>query len=404
MRIMWLSDNPNSHSGYGTQTRNLVTRLAKKGHFIICVGCNYPPQKYPSYLDNDGNILVVPTDGYSDRRTLEEFFWQYKPDVFVAFTDPRFIPHVFSLEFVIRRTTPLLFWHLWDNEPFPSFNIPYYKSCDLVIASSKFTYDLLNPVLKDMAFIPLGVDTKVFYKKNEKDKNIVKEEFVKRWGERKRFVVGWVSRNTWRKIPTHPLRIFKEFSEGKDDVVLVIHTDPNDRQGVALIPTKNIVFKDSDKFVFLSVPRGQGEDYMNDLYNTFDVHLNTSFAEGFGLCVLESMATGVPNIVTRTGGVQNLVKKEEEVYGWAIEPTVRVLNGSQEVPFIYEDYTNPRDFVEILNHIYDHKEVLDEMGKKCIMRIRRDFSVDMIAEMWDKLLTKVKKDYKKPSDFRIAEL
>jgi len=401
---MWLSDNPNSNSGYGTQSKNLIKRLVEKGHTFVCIGCNYPPQKFPLYLDNDKRVLVVPIEGYGNRQVVEDLFFRHKPDAFVAFTDPRFIAHVFSLDFVIRKSTPLIFWHLWDNEPFPTFNIPFYRSCDLVVASSKFTYDLLNPVLKNLAFIPLGVDTKVFYKKDEQEENKVKQDFVKRWGERKKFVIGWVSRNTWRKLPTHPLAIFKEFSEGKEDVVLVMHTDPNDNQGTALIPTKNVIFKENKASIFLSIPRGQDVHYMNDLYNTFDVHLNTSYAEGFGLCVLESMAAGVPNIVTKTGGVQNLVKDEKEEFGWAIEPKVRVLNGSQLVPFIYEDYTDPKDFVKILEHIYNHREILEEMGKKSVVRINRDFSVDMIANMWDNTLKLVKGSFKKAPDFRVVEV
>ena len=396
---MWLSDNPNSHSGYGTQTRNLIKKLVEKGHSFVSLGCNYPRQKFPFYLDGDKRVLVVPVEGYGNRQTVEDLFWRYRPDVFVAFTDPRFIPHVFSLDFVIRRTSPLIFWHLWDNDPFPDFNIPFYKSCDLVVASSKFTYDLLSPVLKNVSFIPLGVDTKVFYKKGANEENKVKEDFIRRWGGKRKFVIGWVNRNTWRKLPTYPLEIFREFSEDKSDVVLVMHTDPYDSQGVALIPSKNAIFKGSETFIFLSIPRGQDAHYMNDLYNTFDVHLNTSYAEGFGLSVLESMATGVPNIVPKTGGVQNLV---EDGSGWAISPKVRVMNGSQTVPYIYEDYTDPKDFVKILNHIYTHQEILEEMGKKSITRAQ-DFSVEKVANMWDKMLKVVKTNFKKIPDFRVVE-
>jgi len=61
----------------------------------------------------------------------------------------------------IRRVCPLVFYHLWDDEPFPKFNIPYYNSCDHIIAGSKFTWNLLtnNDTPENMlSYAPIGFD------------------------------------------------------------------------------------------------------------------------------------------------------------------------------------------------------------------------------------------------------
>jgi glycogen synthase len=50
-----------------------------------------------------------------------------------------------------------------------------------------------------------------------------------------------------------------------------------------------------------SPPNVIGDEGINQLHNVADVGINTSDGEGFGLCQLEHMYTGAPQIVTDVG-------------------------------------------------------------------------------------------------------
>mgnify|MGYP001338710507 CR=1 FL=1 len=65
-----------------------------------------------------------------------------------------------------------------------------------------------------------------------------------------------------------------------------------------------------------------------------------SDAEGFGLSANESLACGTPIIATKTGGLTRQVvdHRDGTENGFALEPDVRSMVGSQMVPYIYEDY------------------------------------------------------------------
>jgi glycosyltransferase involved in cell wall biosynthesis len=49
------------------------------------------------------------------------------------------------------------------------------------------------------------------------------------------------------------------------------------------------------------------DDSINQLYNAADVGINTSNGEGFGLCQLEHMATGAPQVVMDIGGYRSFI-------------------------------------------------------------------------------------------------
>jgi len=71
-----------------------------------------------------------------------------------------------------------------------------------------------------------------------------------------------------------------------------------------------------------SAPNVVSDETINQLYNITDVGINTSDGEGFGLCQLEHLYTGAPQVVTDVGsyrsflddGVADLVPSNSRVY------------------------------------------------------------------------------------------
>ena len=59
-----------------------------------------------------------------------------------------------------------------------------------------------------------------------------------------------------------------------------------------------------------SPPNVIGDDGINQLYNVADIGLNTSDGEGFGLCQLEHLYTGAPQIVVDTGSYRSFLTED----------------------------------------------------------------------------------------------
>ncbi len=82
-------------------------------------------------------------------------------------TDPRFYVWLWEMEDEIRANVPMIYYHVWDNYPLPSFLIrEFYESNDVVASISKVTDDIVNEVTKEVEciYIPHAVDTKILKK------------------------------------------------------------------------------------------------------------------------------------------------------------------------------------------------------------------------------------------------
>jgi len=390
-KILVLSDHPFSPSGVGTQTRYMVEGLLKTGKYtFICLGgaikhADYQPQKVEEYGDD---LIIYPVDGYGTQETVRSVLRTEKPDMLWFMTDPRFFSWLWEIEDEIRPLAPMVYYHVWDNYPFPRYNKIWYDSCDSVVAISKVTEDIVKNVSPDvdLHYIPHAVNPE-FFKPLETEEV---SELRKNSGFEDKFVVFWNNRNARRKQPATLIFWFKEFLDkiGKDNAVLLMHTDPDDPNG----PNLNAVVHE------LGLLNGEVKFSTNKLdfaqlasmYNISDVTVNISDAEGFGLSTLESLNCGTPIIVNMTGGLQEQVTNGEEWFGVGIEPSSKAVIGSQDIPYIYEDRINKQDFIDALEKLYNmteaERKTLGERGKE---HVRQNYNFDSYVEEWDKTLQEI---------------
>ena len=359
-KILVLSDHPLSPSGVGTQTKYMIEALLKTGRYqFICLGGaithhDYSPQKISPHEDD---WIVYPVDGYGNHETIRSVLQKEKPDMLWFMTDPRFYGWLWEIENEVRVNVPMVYYHVWDNHPAPFFNAPYYRSTDEVICISKVTHEILKAAAPDVSsqYLPHAVNYSVFhpYKSaEEKEKvQIVKERILGATQNLKnpnKKIFFWNNRNARRKQPGTLVWWFKEFLDevGHDKAILMMHTDPRDPHGQDLphlIEHLNI----GDGQVLLSTEKVSPEELAN-LYNVCDFTINISDAEGFGLSTLESLSCGTPIIVNMTGGLQEQVTNGKDWFGWGIQPSSKAVIGSLQVPYIYEDRINQKDFINVL--------------------------------------------------------
>jgi len=114
------------------------------------------------------------------------------------------------------------------------------------------------------------------------------------------FIVGNVNRNQPRKRLDLTIQYVAEWVHSRElrDVFLYLHVAPTGDQGY---DTEQLIhYYDMRGRLILSEPevwKGLAEQDLALTYQTFDVQLTTSQGEGWGLCTMEGMACGIPQIV-----------------------------------------------------------------------------------------------------------
>ena len=396
-----LSDHPFAPSGVGTQTNNVINALLETGRYEIrCFGGavkheNYQPQKTDQYGDD---FIIYPVDGYGSPEAVRSVLWAEKPDILWFMTDPRFYGWLWNIENEVRDVIPMVYYHVWDNYPYPKYNKNFYDSTDVIVSISKVTHDIVNNVAPDVEnhYLPHAVNPNIFCKLPEEHVSTFKKGNFK---EDDRFTFFWNNRNARRKQSGSLIFWFNEFAEkvGPENVRLIMHTDPTDPNGPDLNKIIN-EFEFTDDRILLSRDKVPPEA-LAMLYNSSDCTINISDAEGFGLATLESLSCETPIIVNMTGGLQEQVTDGEEWFGIGIEPNSKGVIGSQQVPYIYEDRIGKEDFIAALEKMYNmSEEERAELGKKGREHIIKNYNFENFKKDWIKVMDDTYKNHGSWSD------
>lgn len=398
MVILYCSDDIRTNSGYGKIGRAVCKYLREKGHQIIIMGgVSHPGPFQPLAWEG---MTIWPVQGYGNIEQLRFLLRREKPDITLINADPRFfVDNAFKIDNEIRRICPLVFYHLWDDNPFPAFNVPLYRCCDSIITATKFTYDMLKSKeeqfdLPPVYYAPIGFDLSVYKPLPEEEKARFRTDFFKSvqgnkpYDENKiKFVVGVVGRYAHRKRIPDIINAFKKFSEGKDDVLLIVHSTIQDEGG-------NLLYLHQQLFagvpLVVSSMGGQPDAVINHLYNLFSVSVNLSDAEGFGMPLAESMAAGTPVIAAKNAGPEGFVNEDN---GWPLEPTVTSLVGSGIVPYINARIVSEDILVNALQEAYNNPTLLARKASNCRSIIMRDYNITDMVSSIETILVETKEKF-----------
>ena len=395
-KILVLSDHPLSPSGVGTQTKYMIEALLKTGRYkFVCLGgamqhTDYRPQKIDPWAED---WIIYPVDGYGTQEIVRSVLQKEKPDLLWFMTDPRFYGWLWEIENEIRALVPMMYYHVWDNFPAPSFNGPFYKSTDQVVCISKVTYEIVKNVAPESnpIYVPHAVNSNVFHKyKTDEKKAVIKElrekilvEATQNHKNINKKLFFWNNRNARRKQSGTLIWWFKEWLDkiGHDQATLLMHTDARDPHGQDLPHLIEHLGVD-DGQVLLSTQKVAPE-HLADLYNAADFTINISDAEGFGLATLESLSCGSPIIVNMTGGLQEQVTDGENWFGFGIQPASKAVIGSLSVPYIYEDRISQKDFMETLTKA---SNLTDKAYKKISIQgrehVKKNYNFENYEKKW----------------------
>lgn len=364
-KLIMIGDHPLSPSGVGTQFKYIIDALVASQKFkIIALGAALKHQDYrPQRTDLWGeDVTIIPVDGYVNKDLIRQILDIEKPDALWFVTDPRFYVELWQMEDEIHQHCPLIYWHLWDNPPFPEYNKVFYDSTDKLVCINKLTYKFLteNGYADKCEYLPHGVpedDYKIL-----SSQEILKLRKNHAGADENSFIVFYNSRNALRKRTNNVLWAFKMFidklSEAdikKYNPILLAHTPPHDPEGSNLFEVVKVLGLKGR--VAFSEKRVSNKE-MCEFYNLADVTMSLSSEEGFGLSVLESLQCGTPVICSKTGGMQDQIIDEEknETFGFCLDADATSLVGSQVTPYIYSHHIDPESACDKLLEMFNHKK------------------------------------------------
>jgi len=423
-KILLLSDDLRMSSGIATVSKELVLGTLDKFHWVqLGAAVNHPEKGKEIDLGNDvrkttgikdASLKIIPWTGYGDANILRELIMRHQPDAILHFTDPRYWRWLYDMEAEVRQNIPILFYHIWDDLPDPDYNRNYYESCDWLGCISRQTYGIVSRVgnidsetiktLEDwqVDYVPHGINSNT-YKPTE-----VPSDFRKQvtGGKDYKFVLFWMNRNIKRKQPSDVIWAFKKFVDGlpeedKNEVCLIMHTAPRDKNGTDLFAVAEKIAPGLD--IKFSTERINQKE-LNYIYNIADCTINIAGNEGFGLVTAESVMAGTPIIVNVTGGLQDqcgFKKKSTKKYFTAedykqigslhnyrewedkvthgewvkpIFPKVQTMVGSLPTPYIIDDKVDVYDVADSIRYWYDKTP---EQRTKAGLKGREEFLGEM---------------------------
>ena len=194
-------------------------------------------------------------------------------------------------------------WSPWfpvDADPVSSHLTPLLKQSRWPLVYSRWGLNRLQDAgIEHARYVPVGVDAGVFRPTDRAD---ARKKLGVPDGA---FVVGMVAANLKgdRKAYPQQIRAFAEFRRNHKDAVLLIHSYKEHHMGgVDLVAVCQSLGLEVGKDVFFSdqyaYNAGQiGPEELAVLYNTLDVLLACTQAEGFGIPIVEAALCGVPAIV-----------------------------------------------------------------------------------------------------------
>jgi glycosyltransferase involved in cell wall biosynthesis len=312
MKILWMSDEPTGPTGFGNVTQHVCAGLAEYGHQVSILG--WPGQGQPRSWKNC--TLYPIRQGPHGADVLPDYLRRLQPDVLVILDDiwrVSYMTRPALADFMQTLGIPWAFYYPIDSDMgegrLPANMLHVLKAADLPIAMSRYGRDVAQANGVISAYIPHGVDTTIF--QPPVDKVCAKRML----GYERRFVVLSDARNQPRKLLPRTLEIFRRFAADKDDVLLHLHCDPDDPG--SRIPVYFYDLRSDIEFLNLtnkvqitkgmSIAAGLPITRLAEIYQAADVHLLSSWGEGFGLPTLQAAAAGVVPMASAYSASHELV-------------------------------------------------------------------------------------------------
>jgi len=386
MHVLWMSDSPDTPSGFGNVTRFVCEGLARRGHRVGILGWQTRQafdwcgcKVHPMRLDPLGSDA------------LYAYLVRHRPDVVIALADVWWLPF-FTAPHVRRQMeltdTPWLLYFPIDghtaDERLPPSWIELLREVDVPVAMSRYGQRIASRCEIACSYIPHGVDLDTFCPPADREAAKMQVDASGR------FLVLSDSRNQPRKLLPRLLEVFARFAAGRPDALLHLHTDPDDEFARSACysydlraDVRHLGLEGRVRFSpGFSMKQGTGLplDQLAAYYRAADVHLLASSGEGFGLPTLQAAAAGAVPMASAYSASLELV----EGHGQAI-----TVSDWGETEFgIRRALIDVEDAAAKLARYYEDRALLRRHADNA-----REFALaygwENVLDQWDRLLQSI---------------
>lgn len=317
MKILYSSNAFWANSGYGTQGKSLLPRLADLeivgGRQNVAMFAWYGLQGgihsvegftvYPSGNDPYGNDII----GAHAKN--------FKADVVITLID------AWVLKDIQKQVEPALYvpWFPVDHYPVPGKVLQGIADSKYPICYSKDGVKACAEKNVNVDYIPHGIETSVF---NVVEDREAVQNFKRNVLQAEDFLAVMVAANKGypdRKAFQFQLRAFAKYvKENNSKAKVYLHTEPSTMYGgidlvelVRLLGIENNVIFPDRYMNFVGIP----SEHLNMVYNAADCLLSATMGEGFGIPIIEAQSAGTKVIVSDFSSMPELVEK-----GYIVEP------------------------------------------------------------------------------------
>lgn len=214
-------------------------------------------------------------------------------------------------------------------------------------------YDFYSSNIVD---IPPGVDIHTFKPATEeKEDSIVLKKVPNNY-------IYCISRIDSNKGHDFLLRAFNQVRKKIDQVDLVIgggSPNPKDREKEVFDLMHNII-SELDMAERVHIIGYVPDELMPPYYRHALLFVLPSLFEPFGMTTQEAMACGTPVVVSRFGGIRNVIKNKEN--GMLVDPS------------------DPKEFADALIEMLENEELREKLGRAAYQTVIREFSWEAIAD------------------------
>lgn len=383
MRILWISDSPTSPTGFATVTREVCSRLRDRGHRVEILGWQ---TRGAMTWWQDIPVHPVRNDGFGADVVLS-YLMRVRPDFVVSLADVWWMGFLADPQVQAFLDTSGARWvHYYPVDgATPQGRLPegwaeLLRVADVPLAMSQWGRDVSHESGVDAGYVPHGVDTAVFCP--PEDREAAKAAL----GYAGRFVVLSDARNQPRKMLPRTLDVLRLLAADQryGDVVLHLHCDPRDPASQSelyhysvLHDLKALRLVDRVAFTAGFAMRAGGGLTMEQLarlYQAADMHLLSSWGEGFGLPTLQAASAGVVPVTVAGSASLELA----DGHGYAVPAESTMLDEFGMVRTLL----SREAAAEAIAECHDDPVVLTDRARRC-----RDFALgygwDDIASSWE---------------------